>query len=223
MASTRVLSRAGPRGFTLIELLCVMAILTMLAGLLFPVLAQVRERARQTTCISNLRQIGHAQLLYLQDWDDRFPHWNVASPPRPAPFGAFRFWTEYFLPYVRDERVFRDPSARWPWSLPAEEKLAEYALVTWGQGGYGTQAKPYWRWPGPPLAFPSVARPSETMTLVDGWTTPGWTGMDLRRHTGGMNAGFVDGHARWLPEAEFWRTDHNERQFYWLRYATADR
>jgi prepilin-type N-terminal cleavage/methylation domain-containing protein/prepilin-type processing-associated H-X9-DG protein len=210
-------------GFTLMELLCVVAIIAVLAAILFPVLGQVRERARQVTCLSNLRQIGHAQLLYLQDWDERLPHWCFPGPPRPQPFGPFRFWTEYFLPYVGSAGVFHDPSAQWPWSLPPEEKLAEYCLVTWGQGGMGTPASPYWRWPGLPLTLTRVTRPTETITLLDGWTTANWTGTHLHRHGGGMIAGFVDGHARWLPEGAFWRMDHNERDFYWLHYATADR
>jgi len=58
---------------------------------------------------------------------------------------------------------------------------------------------------------------------MDGWTTAGWTGVDLRRHHGGMNASFVDGHARWLTEGEFWRVDTDGRGSYWMHYAAADR
>jgi prepilin-type N-terminal cleavage/methylation domain-containing protein/prepilin-type processing-associated H-X9-DG protein len=66
------------RGFTLIELLVVIAIIAILAAILFPVFARARERAKQSTCISNLKQIGIAMLSYTSDWDDRFPAW---SPP----------------------------------------------------------------------------------------------------------------------------------------------
>src|SRR5262249_11852373 len=69
MATTR--TRAY--GFTLIELLVVIAIIVLIAAILFPVFAQVREKARQASCLSNLKQIGQATLLYLQDYDDRFP------------------------------------------------------------------------------------------------------------------------------------------------------
>src|SRR3712207_1306350 len=58
------------RGFTLIELLVVVAIIAILAAILFPVFAKAREKARQTSCISNLKQIGPAVLMYSQDWDD---------------------------------------------------------------------------------------------------------------------------------------------------------
>jgi prepilin-type N-terminal cleavage/methylation domain-containing protein len=68
----RQLSSAN-RGFTLIELLVVIAIISILAAILFPVFAQAREKARQTSCLSNLRQIGMAALTYVQDYDDHLP------------------------------------------------------------------------------------------------------------------------------------------------------
>lgn len=61
-------------GFTLIELLIVVAIVALLAALLFPVFSKVRERARQTQCLSNLRQLGFATFQYAQDYDDRYPY-----------------------------------------------------------------------------------------------------------------------------------------------------
>src|SRR5437762_4120123 len=60
-------------GFTLIELLVVIAIIAILAAILFPVFAQARSKARQATCISNLKQLGNAMLMYVQDFDETFP------------------------------------------------------------------------------------------------------------------------------------------------------
>ena len=60
-------------GFTLIELLVVIAIIAILAAILFPVFAQAREKARQTSCLSNLKQIGTAMQLYVDDNHERFP------------------------------------------------------------------------------------------------------------------------------------------------------
>ena len=61
------------RAFTLIELLVVIAVISILAAILFPVFAKVREKARQTTCLSNLKQLGMAAIMYEQDFDDYTP------------------------------------------------------------------------------------------------------------------------------------------------------
>src|SRR5258708_19715381 len=61
-------------GFTLIELLVVIAIIAILAAILFPVFAQARESARMTSCLSNLKQIGLGTMMYLQDYDERYPN-----------------------------------------------------------------------------------------------------------------------------------------------------
>ena len=61
------------RGFTLIELLVVIAIIAILAAILFPVFAQARDKARQAACQSNLKQLGNAVSMYLQDYDETYP------------------------------------------------------------------------------------------------------------------------------------------------------
>lgn len=71
--TARVDHRNGRRGFTLIELLIVIAIVSILAALLFPVLGTVRNAARSKKCVSNLRQIGQGFQIYMQDWDGRYP------------------------------------------------------------------------------------------------------------------------------------------------------
>src|SRR2546429_6669246 len=81
-------------GFTLIELLVVIAIIAILAALLFPVFAQARAKARQTTCVSNLKQVGLAINMYLSDYDETFP-WSTS--------GSQSGWTWYqsIDPYVK--------------------------------------------------------------------------------------------------------------------------
>ncbi len=118
------------RGFTLIELLVVLAIISILAAILFPVFAQARNSARNTQDLSNVRQLGAATLLYLQDYDERFTpvgSWNdpavtpYTNPARPAPNVAWQGWGLRLLPYVRNQNVFHSPwmpdKATW-WTGP---------------------------------------------------------------------------------------------------------
>src|SRR5690349_2445945 len=83
--NTMLNQRTGPpkRGFTLIELLVVIAIIAILAAILFPVFAQAREKARQTSCLSNQKQLGTAMSMYCQDYDDRYPNWRTTVPVSP--------------------------------------------------------------------------------------------------------------------------------------------
>src|SRR5579872_2787695 len=67
------LALRGRRGFTLIELLVVIAIIAILAAILFPVFARAREQARKASCISNMKQLGLAALMYTQDYDETWP------------------------------------------------------------------------------------------------------------------------------------------------------
>ncbi len=70
-------------GFTLIELLVVIAIIAVLAAILFPVFASAREKARQTACLSNMRQIGMATRAYMEDYDEKFPQTKQYSTSQP--------------------------------------------------------------------------------------------------------------------------------------------
>jgi prepilin-type N-terminal cleavage/methylation domain-containing protein/prepilin-type processing-associated H-X9-DG protein len=87
-------SSARLNGFTLIELLVVIAIIAILAAILFPVFAKAREKARQSTCISNSRQLATAMQIYIQDHEDTFPAANGNAP-----------WSAALAPYA-DNGVF---------------------------------------------------------------------------------------------------------------------
>ncbi len=94
-------------GFTLIELLVVIAIIAILAAILFPVFAQAREKARSTSCLSNLKQIGTAFQMYAQDYDEMFPQWNeyiymTFNGIAPAGLNSpDRAWDNKINPYIK--------------------------------------------------------------------------------------------------------------------------
>ncbi len=95
-------------GFTLVELLVVIAIIALLASILFPVLASVRDKARQTSCLSNQRQLGLGMMLYVQDYDEQYPMGlGIAYGKR---VWAGEGWAGVILPYTRSSVVYRCPT-----------------------------------------------------------------------------------------------------------------
>jgi prepilin-type N-terminal cleavage/methylation domain-containing protein/prepilin-type processing-associated H-X9-DG protein len=98
-------------GFTLIELLVVIAIVAILAAILFPVFAQAREKARQSSCMSNLKQLGTAALAYNQDFDEMYPMAYYLSPTgNTTPNQTQLSWAGLIYPYAKTEGIFRCPS-----------------------------------------------------------------------------------------------------------------
>jgi prepilin-type N-terminal cleavage/methylation domain-containing protein/prepilin-type processing-associated H-X9-DG protein len=207
-------------GFTLIELLVVIAIIALLAAILFPVFAQVRDKARQTTCLSNEKQIGAAAQMYLQDYDEHlFFYASTASPsrsrtgavlPSPASADPTRWWNA-LQPYVKNQGVFTCPSDDAP--TPSNDAngaptlLRSYIACRAAEG----------------LALAQIDTPAETIVLTEKWgkdpngkpITDSWIepfngdfnldpvthrmALAANRHQGGANCVFFDGHARWYP------------------------
>ncbi len=105
-------------GFTLIELLVVIAIISILAAILFPVFAQAREKARQISCASNLKQLGLAALMYVQDNDEVWPVAQYSHVPGTIQYwacfqnadGSFDLSRGLLQPYERNTQVVKCPS-----------------------------------------------------------------------------------------------------------------
>ncbi len=205
-------------GFTLIELLVVIAIIAILAAILFPVFARARENARRASCQSNLKSIALGFKMYTQDFDERFPPaWTnfngdaVFNSGTIGAAGVENGWAQLLQPYVKSTQLFQCPS----------EPNSPAASTSNGAGYsdyiYNGDVGPY-----TVGGFHEAAIISSTQTvLVNDWmsisagaamlTNYHWsTGMpadtgapsQFRRHLGGNNFAFVDGHVKWLkPEA----------------------
>jgi prepilin-type N-terminal cleavage/methylation domain-containing protein/prepilin-type processing-associated H-X9-DG protein len=179
------------QGFTLIELLVVIAIIAIIAAILFPVFAQAREKARQTACLSNLKQIGTAFAMYVQDYDERLPDrrdlkltlptgyrpWSTWPPsdPRAA-------WAAVILePYVRSSGIWSCPSVAGS-TLGAAPQVRQPVSTA-----PNAAATYYWLW--------RFDRPDDPVPLDDLWGKTELQSVADLQAAQNPQAGFPDGPA----------------------------
>ncbi|MCS7208957.1 MAG: type II secretion system GspH family protein [Fimbriimonadales bacterium] len=191
------------RAFTLVELLMVLGILSLLAALLFPVLAEARERGRSTRCLAQLRQLAQSTFAYLSDWQDHYPLAAYISQHNNQPC-AFTLY-HALVPYVKNRQIVVCPSDSDPMDVervasqivtlcPAMGFRQSSYMANWCLFELGSLAPVF----HPPVAQAQVELPSETAVFFDAVMggLPRLTPFIQGRHHERLNLAFADGHAR---------------------------
>lgn len=214
------------RGFTLIELLTVIAIMGILASMLFPSFTRAREMARRSSCASNMKQLGLGMLQYVQDYDERYPkagnwqkwgddgHW--VKGVNNEPIAKFTSGENYaretgrranvaggaVFPYIKSEQIFVCPSSR-----DGRETGLSYSMncVLAGQAEF------------------AVINSTDVVLLVDEaypsdgffWASDHNDASDqmTQIHNGGGNLLFVDGHVKFYPFGRFPAADNQDATY----------
>jgi len=209
--------QSSRRAFTLIELLVVIAIIAILAAILFPVFAQAREKARQTQCASNARNLGTAMLMYTQDYDEQLPLAAYAGAGM-----TFFTWHDLTLPYTRNTGIWHCPSS----SLAKTDQGGAITTHFGYNIRYLTTMRPDFSNANghTAVALAAVTAPAETVMLSDAKAsiTPSWCGDDGKfllppsaasahcwgrpnfLHAEGSNLLWLDGHVKWFKAGGFY-------------------
>ena len=218
------------RGFTLIELLVVIAIIAILAAILFPVFAKAREKARQTSCLSNLKQLANGMLMYAQDYDEHFPALTYTDCfPTANVWSGMYPWPITIMPYVKNWQigVCASDSQCGCMSKAGGNDFDPFFVARFGAApASSAAAAAQWPWSygsnyslTTAFTLAQINRPAQCILLCDfgqgqhsysvyyanfGY---GYTSTESPdrwtaggRHNDGRNYAFCDGHAKWLKD-----------------------
>jgi prepilin-type N-terminal cleavage/methylation domain-containing protein/prepilin-type processing-associated H-X9-DG protein len=192
------------RAFTLIELLVVIAIIAILAAILMPVFAKAREKARQSSCASNIKQLNSGIMQYAHDNDQRLPLGAICSltgPPGPVYQNNSVRWVDVIQPYVKSTQVCLCKS--YP-----KDTINSYG---WNYENFGYS--PVDQRQGWCTRLNRVVAPAETVLIGDheGFLARSVANSELLvpqaaymgvNHSGGANYGYCDGHVKWHAQSE---------------------
>lgn len=204
-------------GFTLIELLVVIAIIAVVAAILFPVFASAREKARQTMCASNERNLALAFMQYTQDYDERFP--LMGYPTSDPPYFNLG-WHDLIDPYCKSTRVWLCPSSTLPQFDSSGKPTSDFGYNIYYLDGVKLDFSNY---DSPGVTLAQINLPTETVLLTDAAASmtsfcgpdgkhllppsqpnaPCW-GRPAAIHTGGVNVAWTDGHLKWMLPSQFY-------------------
>ncbi len=157
------------KGFTLIELLVVIAIIAILAAILFPVFARARAKAKQSSCLSNAKQLELGSIMYASDYDGRNP--------------LSGNWTSAILPYVKNSQIYVCGSDDAPFALTGPPDEGSYGMNSNISG----------------VSESYLEYPAETASLIDATDSQVAAGGAMAaRHNEGCNLAYADGHTKWI-------------------------
>ena len=224
----QIKSKEVQKGFTLIELLVVIAIIAILAAILFPVFAQAREKARQTTCLSNMKQLGLGFMMYLEDYDETYPEtcdWahTWATNPRLGTYcGAIET-------YVKNQKIFKCPSAQHlgdaehpPYCFdnsyapngalmgrllndcdtPRASNVTTLPGVALAEISRPAEIALLWEWGYSQIGVYTSPLRATSRTFTNNWIGGNNDAFSRKMHAEGQNLTFADGHAKFYKTSQ---------------------